>query len=173
MEQLSFDPAEIWPLATKAVASYVGKHFAGVFTSQDIEDIVSVVATRMWDHRKSYNPAKGTLFSLIWVISHNAVLDAVADKKRRSGISGDIESGSGRVYTLPTPGHVDDDLVEEDVLNGFLDKIKSERDERIFFDLLEGLDNPEIAKREGISENAAALAVFHLRQRLRGRKGSA
>ena len=63
--------------------------------------------------------------------------------------------------------------LKEDVLEGFLDKIKSERDERIFFDLLEGLDNQEIAKREGITESAATMAVFHLRQRLRGRKGSA
>ena len=173
MDKLTFDPAQIWPMATKAVANYVGKHFASFFTSQDIEDIVSVVATRMWEHRNSYNPAKGTLFSLIWVISHNAVLDAVAEKDRRRGISGDIERGSGQVLTLPAPGHVDDDLVEEDVLNGFLAKLKSERDERILFYLLEGLDNREIAKREGISESAAAMAVFHLRQRLRNHKGSA
>ena len=33
----SLNPADFWPMATKAVASYIGKRYSGVFTSEDIQ----------------------------------------------------------------------------------------------------------------------------------------
>ena len=59
----SLNPADFWPMATKAVASYIGKRYSGVFTSEDIDDIIATVVTKMWEARASFDPAKGQFFS--------------------------------------------------------------------------------------------------------------
>lgn len=160
----SFNPAELRPMATKAVASYIGKCFAGRFTQEDIEDIVSDVVMKAWDKRGSYDPVKGTLFSWIWKIGRNTVLDAVAAKERRRGIMVDIDAVSARA--ILSAEHADDELIRDDIETGFLERLKSERDRRIYDYLQLGLGDKDIAKREGITDNAAALAVYHLRKKL-------
>ena len=168
IDKYTFDPASAWPTATAAVAGFIGKRYAGVFTAPDIEDIISAVVTDMWQYRESFDPNR-KLFSWAWRIAQNEVLDAVKYKNRRWGISGDIERASGNVYTLPTPEYTDDNLIRSQVEEQFLDVIKSAREKRILQYLLDGLGNQEIAQREGITANAAAMAVFHLRQRLKER----
>ena len=169
----TFDPANAWPTATAAVASHIGKRFSGVFTTEEIKDIIGDVVCKMWNAHESYDPSR-KLFSWVWRIAQNTILDAVADKNRRRGISGDIESVGGNVYVLPVPNYaVDDDLIYAEAEKQFVDVLKNARDKRIFYYLLDGLDNKEIARREGISDNAAGLAVFHLRKRLTPLKGSA
>ena len=160
----SFNPAELRPMATKAVVSYIGKCFAGRFTQEDIEDIVSDVVMKAWDKRGSYDPVKGTLFSWIWKIGRNTVLDAVAAKERRRGIMVDIDAVSARA--ILSAEHADDELIRDDIETGFLERLKSERDRRIYDYLQLDLSDKDIAKREGITDNAAALAVYHLRKKL-------
>lgn len=160
----SFNSAELRPMATKAVVSYIGKCFAGRFTQEDIEDIVSDVVMKAWDKRGSYDPVKGTLFSWIWKIGRNTVLDAVAAKERRRGIMVDIDAVSARA--ILSAEHADDELIRDDIETGFLERLKSERDRRIYDYLQLGLGDKDIAKREGITDNAAALAVYHLRKKL-------
>ena len=160
----SFNPAELRPMATKAVVSYIGKCFAGRFTQEDIEDIVSDVVMKAWDKRGSYDPIKGTLFSWIWKIGRNTVLDAVAAKERRRGIMVDIDAVSARA--ILSAEHADDELIRDDIETGFLERLKSERDRRIYDYLQLDLSDKDIAKREGITDNAAALAVYHLRKKL-------
>ena len=160
----SFNSAELRPMATKAVVSYIGKCFAGRFTQEDIEDIVSDVVMKAWDKRGSYDPAKGQLFSWIWKIGRNTVLDAVAAKERRRGIMVDIDDFSARA--ILSAEHTDDYLICDDIETGFLERLKNERDRRIYDYLQLGLDNKEIAKREGITENAASIAIHRLRKRL-------
>ena len=165
----TFNPADAWALATRAVTSFIGKRYAGVFTAEDIEDIVTNVVSKMWEARASFDPAKGKLFSWVWRIAQNATLDAVADKARRRGISGDFEKVGGGVVALPTPDYAaDDELILNDTVEHYLGKLKSDRDKRIFLYLCDGLKGPEIAEREGITRQAAYMAVFHLRKFLRG-----
>ena len=168
MDKYTFDPASAWPTATAAVAGFIGKRYAGVFTAQDIEDIIAAVVTDMWQYRDSFDPSR-KLFSWAWRIAQNEVLDALTYKNRRRGISGDIERISGKVYTLPTQEYTDDNLIRSQVEEQFLDAIKNAREKRILHYLLDGLSNQEIAQREGITASAATMAVFHLRQRLKER----
>ena len=169
----SLNPADCWPTATTAVKSILQKHYTGVFTKEDIEDIVSFVVTKMWASRDSFDPAKGKLFSWAWRIARNVILDAVNDKIHKSTVSGDFERVSSGALRLPFEGKADDELVCNDTLEAFHASLVIARDRRILFYLLEGLGNDEIAKREGISPNAAGLAVFHLRKKLDKVRGSA
>ena len=127
------------------------------------------VVTRAWGSRTQFDPARGKLYSWVWKVSRNAVLDAVDDKDRRRGISGDTERNGGRVYALPIPEYAaDDETVCNDTVDTFLSCLDKERDRRILLYLLDGLDAEEISRRENISINAARIAVFYLRRRLRG-----
>lgn len=168
----SLNPAECWPTATAAVKSIV-KNYPGVFTNEDVEDLISAVVTKMWAAKNLYDPEKGKLYSWAWKIARNVIFDAVKEKIRKSSVSGDIERVSDNVYRLPFAGNADDELVCDDTAETFYTSLENARDRRILFYLLQGLDNAEIAEREGITPNAAAMAVFHLRQKLRKRKGSA
>lgn len=169
----SFNPADCWPMATAAVKSILKDRYTGVFTKEDIEDIISLVVTKMWAARGSFDPAKGKLFSWVWRIARNVILDTVNDIIHKSAVSGDIEKASGEVYRLPFAGKADDELVCNDTVEAFHTSLVIARDKRILFYLIDGLGNDEIAKREGISPNAAGLAVFHLRKKLDKVKGSA
>ena len=169
----SFNPADCWPMASGAVKSIIKERYNGVFTKEDIEDIISLVVTKMWAARDSFDPAKGKLFSWVWRIARNVILDTVNEIIRKSAVSGDIEKVSVEVYRLPFAGKADDELVCNDTLEAFHASLVIARDKRILFYLLEGLGNDEIAKREGISPNAAGLAVFHLRKKLDKVRGSA
>ena len=76
----------------------------------------------------------------------------------------DIDTVSARAVL--SAEHADDELIRDDIETGFLDRLKRERDRRIYDYLQLGLGDKDIAKREGITDNAAALAVYHLRKKL-------
>lgn len=168
----SLNPADFWPTATKAVASYIGKRYSGVFTADDIDDIIATVVTKMWEARASFDPAKGQFFSWVWRIAQNCILDAVDAKFKRLGISGDIEKVGGGIYRLPdSQCTADNQLFCDDRLDYYLGELKSERDKRFLLYLADGLDSDEIAKREDIPVKQVYVVVCRLRQRLRGLAG--
>ena len=144
---LAIDPKDYWTTATKAVMSYVSKKFAGFFTEADKQDIVADVVTRMWRAQESYDPTKGEEFTWIWTIAKNAVNDAANDKRKRENIGGCWDDR--------------DEFVEE-----LHNRLRQERDKRILLYLAQDLDYEEIAEREGLTKQAAYMAVFHVRQRL-------
>ena len=170
----SFDPANVWPTATTVVAAIIGKSFAKSFSREDVEDIVSVVVTKMWAARESYDPSLGKLFTWAWKIAYRVIIDALDAKNRRRALFCDPKGPNG-VFALPIPDYskADDELIFDDIVELFYDKLKSARDKRILLYLLDGLDNKEIAEREGITASAAAMAVFHVRQKLLKDKWSA
>jgi RNA polymerase sigma-70 factor (ECF subfamily) len=166
------NPTDFWPMATKAVASYIGKRYARVFSAQDIDDIIGDVVCKMWQARASFDPAKGQLFSWVWRIAQNTILDAVDAKSKRLGISGDIEKKGGGTYELPVPEYaVYDQFICDDKLEYYISELKSERDKRFLLYLADGLKSDEIARREGLTTKQVYMVVFHLRQRLRGLAG--
>lgn len=95
--RIPLNPADFWSMATRVVASQIGKRYAGVFTAEDIDDIVAVVVCKMWEARASFNPEKGKVFSWVWRIAQNAILDAVDAMAKHRGISVDIEKVGGGV----------------------------------------------------------------------------
>ena len=168
----SLNPADFWPTATKAVASYIGKRYAGDFTAQEIEDIVAEVVCKMWAARASFDPEKGKFFSWVWAIAQNAILDAVNARAKRRSISDDFEKVGGGTYPLPVPGYAaDDKLICDDKVEYYLHELKNERDKRFLLYLVDGLSYDEIASREAIPVKQVYLVVFRLRQRLKGLAG--
>jgi len=167
-----FNPADCWPLATKVVASFVRKNYRGMFTAQDVDDIAADVVTRMWKARATFNPEKGALHAWVWRIAQRAVLDAVNARAKRLGISEDIEKVGGGTYPLPIPDYsVDNSLVCDDKVEYYLRELKSERERRFLLYLADGLSAKEIAERESLTPNQVHMAVFHLRQHLKGLTG--
>ena len=168
----SLDPNTFWPTATRAVASFIGKRYAGVFSAQDIDDIIGEVVKKMWEARASFDPAKGQFFSWVWRIAQNTILDAVDAKMKRLGISGDIEKVGGGIYEMPVPEYAaDDQLVCDDKLEYYYNELKRERDKRFLLYLADGLDSDEMAQREGIPVKQVYMIVYHLRQHLDGLAG--
>ena len=167
-----FNPADCWPLATKVVASFVRKNYRSMFNKQDVEDIVSDVVTKMWAARATYNSEKGALHSWAWRIAQRCVLDAVDAKVKRTGISGDFAKVGGGTYELPIPNYsVDDELLRDDKVEYYYNALKSERDRRFLLYLADGLKAKDIADREGLTPNQVTMALYHLRQHLKGLAG--
>ena len=156
--QPSFNPADFWPTAAKAVASYIGKRYAGVFSAEDIEDIVGKVVCKMWAAAPTPSPFP--------------TLDAVDAQAKRRGITGDIEKVGGGTYPLPIPNYAaDDELLCDDKVEYYLHELKNERDKRFLLYLIDGLGYDEIAKRENLTASQVYMVVFRLRQRLKGLAG--
>ena len=170
--RIPLNPADFWSMATRVVASQIGKRYAGVFTAEDIDDIVAVVVCKMWEARASFNPEKGKVFSWVWRIAQNAILDAVDAMAKHRGISVDIEKVGGGTYELPVPENAgDSELLYDDKLEYYLSELKSERDKRFLLFLADGLKSDEIAKREDIPVNQVYTITCRLRKFLRGLAG--
>ena len=166
--QNQLNPNDFWSMATKAVASFTHNRYQGMFTAEDLEDIVATVVCKMWEARESFDPAKGRVFSWVWRIAQNTILDTVDAKAKRLGISNHFEKVNGGVHVLPIPEYsADDQLICEDKVEYYLSELKSERDKRYLLYLVDGLDADEIAQRENIPVQNVYTVVFRLRQRLR------
>ena len=164
---LSIHSKDYWSTATKAVRGYVIRKFAGYFTEDDIEDLVSEVVTRMWAGRESYDSAKGDEFPWIWTIAKNVVNDAARAKHSRESIGGDWdEDVDKRAETLFSDDRADRELLWNETVEDLLGRLRQARDRRILLYLAQDLDYEEIAKREGLTLKAVYMAVFHMRKRL-------
>ena len=165
---LAIELNEYWTIAAKAVGSYVGKKFTGFFSNADKEDIVADVVTRMWRARESYDPAKAEVFTWVWAIAKNAVLDAAMDKYKRVNIGGRWDDNADKeANRMFSDDSADSELLRDELVEDLHDRLRLERDKRILLYLAEDLDYEEIAEREGLTKQAAYMAVFHLREKIR------
>ena len=164
---LAIELNEYWTIAAKAVGSYVGKKFTGFFSNADKEDIVADVVTRMWRARESYDPAKAEVFTWVWAIAKNAVNDAANDKRKRENIGGRWDDDADKeANRMVSDDSADSELLRDELVEDLHDRLRLERDKRILLYLAQDLDYEEIAEREGLTKQAAYMAVFHVRQRL-------
>lgn len=167
MNNLQILPKDYRTVAAKAVKSYVKTHFNGLFSAEDIEDLVSDVVLRMWGAKDSFDPAKGKEFSWIWTIAKNVVKDAAEACHKRTSISGDMdETAIYKMETMVGTDDADKELLQDEFAEDLLGRLRLERDKRLLLYLMEDMEFEEMAKREGISVHAVYMAVFHLRQRL-------
>ncbi|MBQ6177314.1 MAG: sigma-70 family RNA polymerase sigma factor [Bacteroidales bacterium] len=164
---LNIQPKDYWEMAAKAVKAYANKTFACFFTEAEVEDIVAEVVTKMWRARESYNPDKGTVFGWVWTIAKNAVNDAARAKRKREDVGGcwndDVEKLAEGIVA---DDRADRQLLMDEVVEKMYNRLKQERDKRILLYLVDGLDNEEIAEREGLTKQGACMAVYHVRRRL-------
>ena len=167
MSKLQIQPNEFRTVAAKAVRSYVKTKFNGLFSYDEVEDLVSDVVLRMWSGRDSFDPEKGKEFSWIWTIAKNVVKDAAFAKNKRTPISGDMdETAIYKMETMVGMDEADKELLQNEFADDLLGRLRMERDKRLLLYLMQDMEYEEIAEREGISVKAVYMAVFHLRQRL-------
>lgn len=165
---LAIEQKEYWPIAETAVGSYVGKKFPGFFSNADKEDIVADVVTRMWRARESYDPNKAEVFTWVWAIAKNAVLDAAMDKCKRANIGGRWDDDADKeANRMLSDDSADGELLRDELVEDLHDRLRLERDKRILLYLAQDLDYEDIAEREGLTKQAAYMAVFHLREKIR------
>lgn len=165
---LAIEQNEYWTIAEKAVGSHVGKKFTGFFSNADKEDIVADVVTRMWRARESYDPAKAEVFTWVWAIAKNAVLDAAMDKCKRANINGSWDDNADKqANRMFSDDSADSEILRNELVEDLNERLRLERDKRILLYLAQDFDYEEIAEREGISKQAAYMAVFHLREKIR------
>ena len=153
----------ILPMSEKAVRGYVKNHFKGFFCEEDIEDMVSEVALRIYRAKESFNTDKA-VFPWVWTIAKNVVKDAAAAKSKYEAVTESLDDALNDI--VGTMG-VDWKLRQKDMLDGFLSKLTQERDKRLLRDLVDELDAKEIAEKEGMTVRQVYMAVFHLRCRLK------
>ena len=133
----------------------------------DKQDIVADVVTRMWRAQESYDPTKGEEFTWIWTIAKNAVNDAANDKRKRENIGGCWDDDADeQAKGMLSDDSADSELLRDEFVEELHNRLRQERDKRILLYLAQDLDYEEIAEREGLTKQAAYMAVFHVRQRL-------
>ena len=74
---------EVMKIIDKKVSFYglLKKEF---FTKQDLEDVLQVIAGKVWQHRDSFDPAKARLKTWVNRIAENALKDALNAKMRHN-----------------------------------------------------------------------------------------
>lgn len=154
-------------MAAKAVRSYVSRKFNGFFSENDLEDLTSEVAMRMWAGRASFDPEKGKEFTWVWTIAKNVVKDAATAKSNRANIgaawSDDVEKAAERMVS---DDRADGELLRDEFVEDLYGRLRQERDRRLLLYLAQDMEYEEIARHEGLTLRATYMAIFHLRQRL-------
>lgn len=152
-------------LAAKAVHGFVNKKFSGFFSEEEVEDLVSEVVMKMWKGRNSFDPSKGKVFTWVWTIAKNVVLDEAVREANRKSVREDKEDEEME-ETAFSPSGADDEVLRDECAEMLLESLRQERDKRILLYLMEEMEYEEIARREGMTASAVYMAVYHLRRRL-------
>jgi len=162
----------ILPAAKKAVFGYVRKQFSSFFSIEEMEDMVSDVALRVWRARDRFDPSIAPLQAWVGTIGKNVVLTAAKAKRVRTDFCGHIEGGTISENCIigsyrGDEFEADREILLDELQEDLFSRISAERDGRILADLIEGIDPKEIAEREGISVNAVYVIIFRLRKKLK------
>ena len=171
MTEFPVPPSNYRALATKAVNTYIRKKFPKFFSSEDIEDIVSDVTTKMWLGRKRFDGERSCVEAWVWSIAKNVVLTSAGRKANRSAIFLELENG---VYSDNTSESLDrsreflpdGELIRDETLGGFYDALPTERDRRFLAWKIEGLDSDDMARAEGVPKDTVYQVVCQMKRRL-------
>ena len=164
-------PCNYRALAKKAVKTFIRKKFPKFFTSEDIEDIVSEVTTRMWSGRKRFDGNLSSVEAWVWFIAKNVVLTSARRKKNHSAIFLELEDG---VYADNTAESLDrsreflpdGELIRDETLGVFYDALPTERDRRFLAWKIAGLDSDDMARAEGVPKDTVYQVVCQMKRRL-------
>ena len=171
----------IWSLADQTVKNYSRKVLSGLFSNDDLNDIVQDVFVKVWESRDKYDESRGALSTWVGTIAKNAVRDDAAKEKRRRSIFssnplvenyGDADDDKGRggspMGVVPVSSvETDAELIVHDTERHFRSLARTMRESRIIDGLVNGLDSDELAKAEGIPTKRIYAPVCLLRKRLR------
>ncbi len=173
----------IWSLADQTVRNYSRKVLSGLFSNDDLDDIVQDVFIKAWENRDKYDESRGALSTWVGIIAKNAVRDAAAKEKRRRSIFssnplvenfGDDDAdddncrGGSPMGVVPVSSvETDAEIIASDTERHYRSLARTKRESRIIDGMINGLDSDELAKAEGIPTKRIYAPVCLLRKRLR------
>lgn len=171
---LNISEKDYWPMAERAVLAYTRNVLAGLFSKDDIQDLVSEVVLRMWANRDRYDESRGTVAAWVYTIARNVVLDASKREKRRRALFSSVPLGEG----LDNDGEVvgfdpaasdetDAQAIARDTERVLRGSVSGGRDSRLLGGLILGCDSSTLAAAEGVDTPVIHTAVCRLRGRLR------
>ena len=161
-------------MAERAVLAFTRNVFAGFFSKDDIDDLISEVVLRMLAKRDQYDESRGTVAAWVNTIARNAVLDASKREKRRRSLFSwaPLEEGlddDGYVVGIVpvASDETDAQAIAHDTERALRESVSRGRDGRLLNGLILGYDAAELAAAENVGTPVIHTAVCRLRRRLR------
>ena len=171
---LNISEKDYRPLAERAVLAFTRKVFAGFFSKDDIDDLISGVVLRMWAKRERYDENRGAVSAWVNKIARNLVLDAAKREKRSRSLfsSATLEEGlddDGNVVgiVLVASDETDAEAIAHETESALRASVSNGRDGRLLNGLILGYDAAELAAAENVVTPVIHTAVCRLRGRLR------
>lgn len=171
---LNISEKDYRPLAERAVLAFTRYLFAGFFSENDTDDMISEVVLRMWAKRDRYDESRGTVSAWVHTIARNIVLDAAKLEKRRRSLfcSATLEEGldddGDVVGIVPVASdETDAQAIAHDTERALRASVSNGRDGRLLNGLILGYDAAELASAENVGTPVIHTAVCRLRGRLR------
>ena len=171
---LNISEKDYWPQAERAVLAITRNIFAGFFSKDDINDLISTVVISMWEKRDQYDESRGTVSTWVNAIARNAILDAHKQEiRRRSRFSatqlGERVDEDGDVvgFDPASSDETDAQAIAHDTERALRESASQGRNARLLNALIQGSDASEMAAAEHVSTAAIYTAVCNLRKRLR------
>ena len=170
---LNINEKDYRPLAERAVLAFTRKVFAGFFSKDDIDDLISEVVLRMWTKRERYDENRGAVSTWVNKIARNIVLDAAKREKRSRSLfsSATLEEGlddDNVVGIVPVASdETDAQAIAHDTERALRASVSNGRDGRLLNGLILGYNAAELAAAENVGTPVIHTAVCRLRGRLR------
>jgi RNA polymerase sigma-70 factor, ECF subfamily len=159
-------------LALREVMSEYGGRVLGVArrTLRDAaraEEVAQDTFLALWTRPEAYDPARGSLRSLLLGIAHHKSVDAIRKQSVRDRVTGQLEE-PGLSIDVHAPGDKDHEIDLRRAICTLTPKLK----EALFMAYFAGLTYREVASELGIPEGTAKTrirdALTHLRAELSG-----
>ena len=170
---LNINEKDYRPLAERAVLAFTRKVFAGFFSKDDIDDLISEVVLRMWTKRERYDENRGAVSTWVNKIARNIVLDAAKREKRSRSLfsSATLDAGlddDNVVGIVPVASdETDAQAIAHDTERALRASVSNGRDGRLLNGLILGYNAAELAAAENVGTPVIHTAVCRLRGRLR------
>lgn len=152
------------------VLAKLRRDFNKVLDQQEIEDALSRASLRVWRAGKSYDPARGSLATWLYVISRNCARRVLEIKRRDSALTfvDNLDSGCNLPTTLDSDPARKHDRFAEDV-RGCIESLPPQQRAVLLADLAAGgtADTEILAEQLGTSRNSVYVSRNNGRKALR------
>jgi RNA polymerase sigma-70 factor (ECF subfamily) len=140
-----------------------------VNTSEDAEDLISIVFERAYTRRDQFDPAKGAFSTWLFQIAHNTLANFYRSRQRHSTWEAGGELPDDLTTSEPP---LEAQVIQQETINQLLQVIEglSERDREIISLKFAGrLSNQEIGQIMNLTENNVGVLLFRVVRRLQQR----
>lgn len=140
-----------------------------VNTSEDAEDLISLVFEKAYTHRAKFDPAKGSFSTWLFQIAHNTLANFYRTHQRRSA----WETGSELPEDLVIPeASPETQIIQQEMITDLLSSLTqlNERDREVIGLKFAGrLSNQEIGQIMDLKEKTVSVVLLRAMRRLQRR----